>query len=111
MSYGAVIVETRERVDLPRVIEQHMVKLPSDWGLTVFTNGLSEIQVKQSLPHARVIDIRNVACPIIRYSFLLTSLRFLGGAAHTRRYSYFSMTAGCFGQALNHELHKRCIGI
>src|SRR5438094_5861580 len=74
MSYGAVIVETRERVDLPRVIKQHMVKLPSDWGLTVFTNGLSEIQVKQSFPHARVIGIRNVACPIIRYSFLLTSL-------------------------------------
>jgi Protein of unknown function (DUF5672) len=84
MSFGAVIVETRERVDLPRIIEQHMEKLPSDWGLTVFTSALNEIQVKQNFPDARVIDVGKRVLTIRGYSLLLTSLEFWGALPYEK---------------------------
>jgi hypothetical protein len=78
MSYGAVIVETRERVDLPRIIEQHMERLPPDWGLTVFTNALNAIEVKRNFPRARVVDVGGRVFTTMGYNFLLTSLEFWG---------------------------------
>jgi hypothetical protein len=84
MSFGAVIVETRERVDLPRIIEQHMEKLPSDWGLTVFTSALNEIEVKQNFPDARVIDVGKRALTIRGYSLFLTSLEFWGALPYEK---------------------------